>query len=174
MVQSRGGVLSLEDLKNHTTTPVTPISINYGGEEGVTLHETPPNGQGLTALIALGILEAMQEQQKVDLSKTEHLSAEWFHALICAIRLAFADTRAYIADPEHSRVPVEELLSKEYLSKRAELFDPAKSTPIINKGTPIASSDTVLFEVADAEGNAVSYIQSNCELCPRTPRRPRR
>ncbi|ORY83489.1 lincomycin-condensing protein lmbA [Leucosporidium creatinivorum] len=161
LIQSKGGVMTLEDLKNHTTTPVTPISINYGGEDGVTLHETPPNGQGLTALIALGILEAMQEQQKVDLSKTEHLSAEWFHALICAIRLAFADTRAYIADPEHSRVPVEELLSKEYLSKRAELFDPTKSTPIINKGTPIASSDTVLFEVADAEGNAVSYIQSN-------------
>lgn len=75
--------MTLDDLKNHTTTPVTPISISYGGENGVTLHETPPNGQGLTALIALGILEAMQDQGKVDLNKVEHLSAEWFHPLMC-------------------------------------------------------------------------------------------
>ena len=74
--------MTLDDLKNHTTTPVTPISISYGGENGVTLHETPPNGQGLTALIALGILEAMQDQGKVDLNKVEHLSAEWFHPLM--------------------------------------------------------------------------------------------
>ncbi|GAA5824946.1 hypothetical protein JCM3770_006715 [Rhodotorula araucariae] len=161
LIQSKGGVMTLEDLKNHTTTPVTPISINYGGENGVTLHETPPNGQGLTALIALGIIEAMKDQGKADLSKTEHLSAQWFHTLISAIRLAFADTRAYIADPEHSRVPVEELLSKEYLAKRAELFDPTKSTAVINKGKPIASSDTVLFEVVDQYGNGCSYIQSN-------------
>ncbi|POY70486.1 hypothetical protein BMF94_6554 [Rhodotorula taiwanensis] len=161
LIRSQGGVMTLDDLKNHTTTPVTPISINYGGPEGVTLHETPPNGQGLTALIALGILEAIQEQGKVDLHKTEHMSALWLHTLISAIRLAFADTRAYIADPEHSRVPVEELLSKDYLHKRADLFDATKSTPVINKGTPIASSDTVLFEVVDQYGNGCSYIQSN-------------
>ncbi|KPV74759.1 uncharacterized protein RHOBADRAFT_36697 [Rhodotorula graminis WP1] len=161
LVQSKGGVMTLDDLKNHTTTPVTPISISYGGENGVTLHETPPNGQGLTALIALGILEAMQDQGKVDLNKVEHLSAEWFHPLISAIRLAFADTRAYVADPEHSRVPVDELLSPTYLANRAELYDPKRSTAVINKGTPIASSDTVLFEVVDQYGNAASYIQSN-------------
>lgn len=82
VIQSQGGVMTLDDLKNHTTTPVTPISINYGGPEGVTLHETPPNGQGLTALIALGILEAIQEQGKVDLHKTEHMSALWLHTLM--------------------------------------------------------------------------------------------
>ncbi|GAA5910423.1 hypothetical protein JCM8208_004473 [Rhodotorula glutinis] len=161
LIQSKGGVMTLDDLKNHTTTPVTPISISYGGDNGVTLHETPPNGQGLTALIALGILDAMHDQGKVDLHNVEHLSAEWFHPLISAIRLAFADTRAYVADPEHSRVPVDELLSKPYLAKRAELYDPKRSTAVINKGTPIASSDTVLFEVVDQYGNAASYIQSN-------------
>jgi gamma-glutamyltranspeptidase/glutathione hydrolase len=144
--------MTLEDLKNHTTTPVTPIKVHYApdGGEGVTLHETPPNGQGLTALIgsssfsipffsppassilsygacrrrdlteltltlslstALGIIEQIHKQGKVDLSKVEHLGVEWFHTLISAIRLAFADTRAYIADPEHVRVPVDELLS---------------------------------------------------------------
>ncbi|GAA5985126.1 hypothetical protein JCM11641_006365 [Rhodosporidiobolus odoratus] len=161
LIQSQGGVMTLEDLKAHTTTPVTPISINYGGENGVTLHETPPNGQGLTALIALGIIEELQKQGKVNLSKTEHLSATWFHTLISAIRLAFADTRRFIADPEHVRVPVEELLSPGYLSKRAALFDPLKSTTVINSGNPIASSDTVLFTVTDQYGNGCSYIQSN-------------
>ncbi|GAA5856850.1 hypothetical protein JCM8547_008872 [Rhodosporidiobolus lusitaniae] len=161
LIQSKGGVMTLDDLKNHTTTTVSPISVSYGGENGVTLHETPPNGQGLTALIALGIIEQMQKQGKVDLSQTEHLSAEWFHTLISAMRLAFADTRAYVADPEHSRVPVEELLSPEYLAKRAELFDPAKSNPVIQKGTPHTSSDTVLFTCTDQYGNGVSYIQSN-------------
>ncbi|GAA6034008.1 hypothetical protein JCM8097_000647 [Rhodosporidiobolus ruineniae] len=161
LIQSQGGVMTLEDLKEHTTTPVEPISISYGGENGVTLHELPPNGQGLTALIALGIIEQIQKQGKIDLHKTDHLSVPWLHTLISAVRLAFADTRAYIADPEHSKVPVKELLSPEYLAKRAELFDPAKSSAVINKGTPISSSDTVLFTAADQYGNAVSYIQSN-------------
>ncbi|GAA6010735.1 hypothetical protein JCM10207_005817 [Rhodosporidiobolus poonsookiae] len=161
LIQSKGGVMTLEDLKNHTTTPVEPISISYGGEDGVTIYETPPNGQGLTALIALGIIEQLQESGKINLSKTEHLSADWFHVLICAIRIAFADTRAYIADPEHSRVPVKELLSPAYLAERAALIDLNKSTPVINKGTPIASSDTVLFTTSDQYGNACSYIQSN-------------
>lgn len=74
--------MTLDDLKSHTTTPVTPISLNYGGEKGVTLHETPPNGQGLTALIALGIIEAIQEKHGIDLSQVDHLSAEWFHILM--------------------------------------------------------------------------------------------
>ncbi|GAA6019910.1 hypothetical protein JCM10207_003333 [Rhodosporidiobolus poonsookiae] len=161
LIQSKGGVMTLEDLKNHTTTPVEPISIGYGGEDGVTIYETPPNGQGLTALIALGIIEQLQESGKINLSKTEHLSADWFHVLICAIRIAFADTRAYIADPEHSRVPVKELLSPAYLAERAALIDLTKSTPVINKGTPLASSDTVLFTTSDQYGNACSYIQSN-------------
>ncbi|GAA5909709.1 hypothetical protein JCM6882_008470 [Rhodosporidiobolus microsporus] len=161
LIQSKGGVMTLDDLKNHTTTPVKPIHISYGGADGLTIYETPPNGQGLTALIALGILEQIQEQGKIDFSKVDHLSAEYFHALISAIRLAFADTRAYVADPEHVRVPVDELLAPEYLAKRAALFDPFKSNPVINKGTPLASSDTVLFTCADEFGNAVSYIQSN-------------
>jgi len=70
----------------------------------------------LNHTLALGIIEAIQEQGKVDLAKVEHNSALWLHTLISAIRLAFADTRAYVADPEHVRVPVEELLSKVSLS----------------------------------------------------------
>lgn len=100
VIQSKGGVMTLEDLKNHSTTPVTPISINYGGENGVTLHETPPNGQGLTALIALGIIEAIKEQGKVDLSKTEHLSAQWFHTLMCVFRCGRGATKADSSSPQ--------------------------------------------------------------------------
>jgi len=113
VVQSKGGVMTLEDLKNHTTTPVTPISINYGGENGVRLWETPPNGQGLTALIALGIIEAMKEAGKIDLSKTEHLSAQWFHILMCVHRSSTRESllqrwltrRPRAARPSVSRLP---------------------------------------------------------------------
>jgi gamma-glutamyltranspeptidase/glutathione hydrolase len=110
VVQSKGGVLALEDLAAHTSTLVEPISYTY--RSSVTLHEIPPNGQGLTALIALGILDQLQELGTIDLNKVEYGSADWFHPLIEAMRLAFADTRAYVADTEKAKVPVKELLSK--------------------------------------------------------------
>jgi gamma-glutamyltranspeptidase/glutathione hydrolase len=110
VVQSKGGVLTLEDLANHTSTLVEPISYTYASS--ATLHEIPPNGQGLTALIALGILDELHELGTVDLNAVEYGSAEWFHPLIEAVRLAFADTRAYVADPEKANVPVKELLNK--------------------------------------------------------------
>lgn len=112
VIQAGGGVMTLDDLKNHTTTPVTPISYSYGGPDGVTLHECPPNGQGITALIALGILDVLQEDGIVDMDKMEHNGTQWLHTLIEVMRIAFADVRAYVADPEMSHVPVEQLLSK--------------------------------------------------------------
>ncbi|KAM0750360.1 gamma-glutamyltranspeptidase [Meredithblackwellia eburnea MCA 4105] len=161
LVQSKGGVMTLEDLKSHSTTSVEPITYSYGGPDGVTLHECPPNGQGIIALIALGIIEQIEESGKVDLTKAEHNGAIWLHTLIEAIRLAFADAHAYVADPEKAAVPVKELLSKEYLKKRAALFNPEQAIEGVDKGMPFASSDTVLFCTADEEGNACSYIQSN-------------
>lgn len=74
--------MSLEDLATHTTTPVSPISYNYGGAEGVTLHECPPNGQGITALIALGILDVLEEDGIVDMSKLAHNGTAWLHTLM--------------------------------------------------------------------------------------------
>lgn len=115
-VQSRGGLLTLEDLAAHQTDFVEPINYTYrsGGKdaEGLTVHECPPNGQGLAALIAFGILDVLQEDGVVDLHAMEEGSAEWYHTLVEAIRLAFADTHAYVADPNFVRVPVPELLSK--------------------------------------------------------------
>jgi len=81
--------------------------------------------------------------------------------LIEALRLAFADTQWYVADPEVQPVPVEKLLSKEYLASRAKLIDPLKTNPNVVHGNPTNSSDTVYFTVSDQWGNACSYIQSN-------------
>lgn len=170
--KSKGGFMELSDLEDHLkrgTEEVTPISYTYRhagdeqGKEGVTLHECPPNGQGLTALIALGIIDALQDCGAIpDINSLEHNSAEYLHVLIESLRLAFADTMYYVADPQHEHVPVEELLSKDYLASRAKLFNPKKSSNI-EKGHPVSSSDTVYFSVVDKDGNACSFINSNCE-----------
>ncbi|KZV75492.1 gamma-glutamyltranspeptidase [Peniophora sp. CONT] len=159
LIQSKGGVMELEDLAAHKTDFVEPITFNFAGE--VTLVECPPNGQGLTALMALGILEEMQNQGKIkNLLEMEHNSVEYLHALVEALRLAFADTQHFVTDPAVVPVPVEELLSKEYLAKRAALFE-SSSTGKVFHGNPLHSSDTVYFSVTDQWGNACSYIQSN-------------
>ena len=90
-VQSKGGLLTLDDLAIHKSEWVKSISIDYHDKR---VHEIPPNGQGLTTLLALNILE------EIDFKYIEHLSAKYFHTVIEAMRLAFADTKYYIADPE--------------------------------------------------------------------------
>ncbi|KAI9462441.1 gamma-glutamyltranspeptidase [Lactarius psammicola] len=161
VIKSKGGVMELDDLEKHTSAFVEPIKYTYGGE--VTVYECPPNGQGrITALIALGILESIQEQGLVgDLLKMDHNSAEYLHTLVEALRLAFADSQYYVADPDVQHVPVEELLSRDYLASRAALFNPEKTDPRVIHGNPVQSSDTVYFSVTDQWGNACSFIQSN-------------
>ncbi|CAG8557837.1 8423_t:CDS:2 [Cetraspora pellucida] len=108
-VQSRGGVMSLDDLASHTSTRIDPISINY---KDVTIWECPPNGQGITVLMALGIIKSLQESGKIrDLSEMAHNSAEYLHVVIESLRLAFADSTYYVADPDFYNV-TKELLSK--------------------------------------------------------------
>jgi gamma-glutamyltranspeptidase/glutathione hydrolase len=99
----------MQDLTAHTSQPVTPISIDY---HDYTVWEIPPNGQGITALMALGILEALENKGSVDFGKLEHNSAAYLHVVIEALRLAFADTRYYVGDPDVVHVPIQELLSK--------------------------------------------------------------
>ncbi|ELU37764.1 lincomycin-condensing protein lmbA [Rhizoctonia solani AG-1 IA] len=140
LIKSKGGVMELSDLAEHNTEFVEPIKYTYAGE--VTLWECPPNGQGLTALMALGILEAAEETGKIK-------------------PLAFADTQFYVSDPKVTKVPVEEMLSKEYLKRRAEKFNANASIPDVYHGNPTASTDTVYFSVTDQWGNGCSYIQSN-------------
>lgn len=176
--KSKGGLMAMEDLEEHGrvgSEEVKPISYTYtsGTQKdtgGVTLHECPPNGQGLTALIALGILDSLQESGTIPpLSSMDHNSAEYLHPIIEALRLAFADTMWYVADEQHVHVPVKELLSKEYLAKRAKIFDPKRASEI-KRGHPTSSSDTVYFSVVDKEGNACSFINSNCTCGERSSR----
>ena len=152
LIQSLGGKMTLDDLRNHHSTFDDPISTNY---RGVEVYEIPPNGQGITALIALNILEDF------DIASMEHSSAEHLHLLIESMRLAFADTRWYVADPAVVNVPIMELLSKDYAATRRKLLDLKKANTEILKGHPFTESDTVYFSVADGEGNACSFINSN-------------
>ncbi|OCF34261.1 gamma-glutamyltransferase [Kwoniella heveanensis BCC8398] len=164
LVQSGGGVMQLDDLAECDAEVIQPIKYDFkvgeAGDQGVSLWECPPNGQGLTALVALGIIEAVELQHGIDVLELEHNSALYLHILIEALRLAFAGGSYYVTDPEVEHVPVEELLSKEYLAKRAALID-LKKTGSITHGDPINSSDTVYLATADKEGNSCSFIASN-------------
>ncbi len=152
VIKEAGGCLSENDLASHVSTWESPISVDY---RGLRVYECPPNGQGITALIALNILEGF------DLASLESLSTEKMHLMIEALRLAFADARWYVADPAFSKIPVDELLSKEYANERRKLIDRKRATIGPKRGTPVASSNTVYLSVVDKFGNACSFINSN-------------
>jgi gamma-glutamyltranspeptidase/glutathione hydrolase len=152
VVRERGGALSEADLAEHASTWVEPISTTY---RGLRVWECPPNGQGLTALLALNLLEGF------DLKSLDPLGPDRWHLMMEAMRLAFADTRWYVADPAVSKVPVAGLLSKDYAADRRKLIDPKRATADVRRGSPVAGSDTVYFCVVDGAGNACSFINSN-------------
>ena len=152
VIEEAGGVMSLEDLAAHTSTWEEPICVDY---RGYRVYECPPNGQGITALIALKILEGF------DLGALDVLSTERMHLMIETLRLAFADSRWYVADPKFAHVPVKELLSKEYAHERRKLIDVKRATIDPKHGTPVSSSGTVYLSVVDRFGNACSFINSN-------------
>lgn len=181
VVKSLGGHLELDDLKHHMdqgTEEVEPISLKFKAQgidkshgqhmhdkssEGVEVWEHPPNGQGIVALMALGMLEVLEEQGKIKkFGKQHHNSAEYLHAVVETLRIAFADANWWVSDPNVSKVPSKGLISKEYLTERAKLFDPHKSSPLPDHGSPAhSSSDTVYFAATDSEGNGISFINSN-------------
>jgi gamma-glutamyltranspeptidase/glutathione hydrolase len=152
VIREAGGCMSAEDLASHTSTWEEPISVDY---RGLRVYECPPNGQGITALLALNILEGYE------LSSMEALSTERLHLMIESMRLAFADARWYVADPKFSNIPIAELLSKEYAAERRKLLNSQRATIDPKHGTPVNSSDTVYLSVVDRFGNACSFINSN-------------
>ena len=168
-----GGHVSLEDLKSHATAgseEVDAISLKFSGQgipEAVELWEHPPNGQGLVALMALGILQELEKAGKIPrFSQKDHNSVEYLHALIESLRLAFCDGTWYIADPAHKPPPVSSLTSSEYLASRSSRFAADSCISHITHGNPGPSpahqaSDTVYFSVTDPFGNACSFINSN-------------
>ena len=147
--EENGGLITLKDLNDHTSTWVTPISTNYRGYD---IYECPPNGQGLIALLALNILEAY------DLKSLGHNSPEYLHLLIEAIKLGFADSRRYVADPDFVDIPLEGLLAKSYAEQRRKLIDNNRAARRVETGVP--AGDTVYLAVTDRDGNSVSFINS--------------
>ena len=152
VIKEAGGCMCAEDLASHVSTWEEPISVTY---RGYRVYECPPNGQGITALIALNLLEGF------NLASLKSLSVEKLHLMIEAMRLAFADSRWYVADPAFSNIPIKELLSKEYADTRRKLIDLKRATIDPKHGTPVNSSNTVYLSVVDKFGNACSFINSN-------------
>jgi len=149
--QKNGGYLSMQDLAEHKSEWVEPISTDY---RGYKVFECPPNGQGLTALLALNILEGF------DLASMNSKPDLYYHTLIEATKLAFADRNKYIADPAFAKVPVAELLSKDYAATRRALIKPDRTMDEVEPGVVVNHSDTVYFTVIDKDRNAVSFINS--------------
>jgi gamma-glutamyltranspeptidase/glutathione hydrolase len=152
VVALAGGCLNAADLGKHESTWETPISTFY---RDLRIWECPPNGQGLAALLGLNILEGF------DLAGLPPLSTKRLHLEIEAMRLAFADTSWYVADPGFNPAPMEDLISKDYADERRQLINPSLATLDQKHGTPTSSSDTVYLSVVDGDGNACSFINSN-------------
>ncbi|KAK6950645.1 hypothetical protein Daesc_007169 [Daldinia eschscholtzii] len=184
VVQDLGGYLELDDLTHHLETgtePVEPISLKFRGQNvkellkdkivgggegqdvGLELWEHPPNGQGIVALMALGIIQELEAAGKIPTwSPADFNTAPYLHAIIEALRIAFADASWFVTDPNVTKVPTPGLISQPYLAERAALFNPDKASQVIDHGSPaLQSSDTVYFAVSDSEGNAISFINSN-------------
>jgi gamma-glutamyltranspeptidase/glutathione hydrolase len=149
--RKHGAALRAADLAAHKSDWVEPLAMNY---RGYTLHEIPPNGQGIVALMALGMLEHFDVRaHPVDGVDSVHLQIE-------AIKLAFADAWRYVADVDYMKdVRPAGLLDKDYLAERAKLIDP-KRAQNFGPGKP-PQGGTVYLTAADASGMMVSYIQSN-------------
>lgn len=148
--QATGGFLTREDLADYQAEWVEPLSVSY---KGYDVYEMPPNGHGLTVLMALNILKTM------DLGN-ERENEEAYHKTIEALKLAFVDAQKYVTDPRFMSVDPKDLLKEDYAAKRRSLVGEEALFP--SAGVP-NGSDTVYFCTADGEGNMLSFIQSNAK-----------
>ena len=152
---SNGGSMTLEDLAQYRPDWVGTIQQEIQGVDGKTyaMHEIPPNGQGIGALIALGIL------QNFDLASLPVDSVQSQHLQIEAMKLAFADVYQYVADPRAMAVTPAQMLDPAYLAQRAKLINPNKATHF-PFGLP-QSGGTIYLSATDEQGRMISFIQSN-------------
>jgi gamma-glutamyltranspeptidase/glutathione hydrolase len=162
-MREAGGFLAYQDLADHRSEWVEPVSVNYRGYD---VWELPPNGQGIAALQMLQVLKGF-DLRAAGFGSTDHV-----HFLVEAKKLAFEDRARFYADPAFHQTPVAQLISAEYADRRRALVDPnqaAKSTP---PGNPaLDAGDTIYLTTADKDRNMVSLIQSNYRgfgsgLCP--------
>ena len=151
--QKKGGLFAPADFTGHGSEWVDPVKTTYRGYD---VWELPPPGQGIAVLQMLNLLEPH------DLKAMGPASPDYWHLLIESKKLAYADRSKFYADPLFSKVPVSELISKEYAAARAKLFDPAKALTDIPPGDPkLGRSDTIYLCAVDKDRNCVSLIQSN-------------
>jgi len=143
-----GGYFCEEDFQSYHPEWVEPITANY---KGYTVCEIPPNGHGITVLMALNILKGLELSDEKECADT-------YHKILESIKLAFADTKTYVADPRYMRTKVEDLLSEEYAARRRALISDRALTP--EAGDP-SCGGTIYLCTADPQGNMVSFIQSN-------------
>ena len=161
-MQRVGGYLSYEDLANHRSEWVEPVSVDY---RGYKVWELPPNGQGIAALQMLGMLK------EFDLKSAGFGSADHLHWFVEAKKLAFEDRAKFYADPEFHKLPIPELISADYLRQRSQLIG-RRAAQRVGAGNPaLEDGDTIYLTVADQDRNMVSLIQSNYRgfgsgLCP--------
>ncbi|QYN43159.1 gamma-glutamyltransferase [Gilliamella sp. ESL0443] len=148
-LQSHGGVLTLDDFAKHRATWVAPIHVNY---RQYTAYNLPPNTQGMASLEILNILN------NFDIKSLGEGSADYYHLIIEATKQAFADRDKYLTDPDFNQIPLDLLLSTQHGQQQAKQIDMQKARVEIKPLDP--KGDTVWFGVVDAEGNAVSIIQS--------------
>ena len=152
-MRRNSGFLSYRDMAEHTSTWVEPVSTNYRGYD---VWELPPNGQGIAALQILNILEGF------DIKGMGFGSKEYIHHFLEAKKLAFEDRAKFYADPEFNKIPVKELISKEYAAQRRSLINSRRAARSYEAGNPVLDGgDTIYLTTADEEGNMVSLIQSN-------------
>ncbi len=149
--RENGGLLTERDFLDHRSNWGKPASTQY---RGYTVYETAPNSQGLTALLILNLLEGYS------LASMGHQSPDHLHSMVEAKKVAFADRNRYISDPEKVKIPMDDLLSKDYANKRRALIqkDRAADPQAISPG--IFGRDTIYLCTVDEAGNAVSLIQS--------------
>jgi len=148
--KANGGAMTVGDLASYRPEWVEPIGVDVYGHR---LHEIPPNGQGIAALVALGILRHFDvASMPVDSAESQHLQIE-------AMKLAFADVYAHVADPRGMRCSTEEMLEESYLAERAKLIDPKRAQEF-GAGNPVRGG-TIYLTAADESGMMVSFIQSN-------------
>ncbi len=162
-ITEQGGHLRANDFANHTSSWVEPLRGNY---LDYTFLVMPPNTQGLTQL-------ALMEMSKHHpLKLLGHNSADYLHTLIELKKIAFADRDRWVADPEHTDVPVSQLLDTNYLRERSSLVNSHQAMESVEPGFNNLdfsntdkdrddNGDTVYLTAVDQWGNAVSWIQSN-------------
>ena len=151
-IEQHGGAMAAADLAAFHADWVDPIRTTYRGWD---VFELPPNGSGIAALMMLNILD------EFPLKAHGHHSVSALHLMIEAKKLAYADMIRYVGDPRASRVPVPEMLSKEYGARRSKAIDPDRANPAVPAGAFMHGGDTTYLCAADREGNLVSLIQSN-------------